>query len=316
MIDRYHLRYFLAVIDQGNFSKAAAACNVSQPTLSIGIAKIEGILGRPLFLRTNRRVELTDAGARLASHARRIEADFTAAERDVAGAETIGTIRLGVLVTTPSAWLGSFLQDRRTSGARERIEIVEARERDLLDRLARGRIDLALTMIHAGNDRYVQDAIFTEGYSLAISSAHPLADRDVISAEELVNEPMIIRRQCELLSETNRFFTARGVRPFFSARTMSEARALTYVRSGLGVTVMPESFVEPGVSRPRLADFPFTRTIGLIYAPHAEAAGLRSGSTVQGLIRAVEAGRGIGPTDAASSPAFMRSRLGATGACL
>ena len=75
MIDRYHLRYFLAVIDQGNFSKAAATCNVSQPTLSVGIAKIEKMLGQTLFLRTNRRVELTDAGARLASHARRIEAE-------------------------------------------------------------------------------------------------------------------------------------------------------------------------------------------------------------------------------------------------
>ena len=59
MIDRYHLRYFLAVIDQGNFSRAAEACNVSQPTLSVGVAKLEKALGRPLFRRTNRRVELT-----------------------------------------------------------------------------------------------------------------------------------------------------------------------------------------------------------------------------------------------------------------
>jgi len=51
MIDRYLLRYFLAVIDQGSFSKAAVHCNVSQPTLSIGIAKLERLLSRPLFLR-------------------------------------------------------------------------------------------------------------------------------------------------------------------------------------------------------------------------------------------------------------------------
>ena len=56
MMDRYLLRYFLAVIDQGNFSKAAAACNVSQPTLSVGIANLEKMLSRPLFVRTNRRV--------------------------------------------------------------------------------------------------------------------------------------------------------------------------------------------------------------------------------------------------------------------
>ena len=61
MVDRYLLRYFLAVIDYGNFSKAAAQCHVSQPTLSVGIAKLEQGLGRPLFRRTNRRVELTEA---------------------------------------------------------------------------------------------------------------------------------------------------------------------------------------------------------------------------------------------------------------
>ena len=56
MIERYLLRYFLAVIDEGNFSRAAARCGVSQPTLSIGIAKLEQHVGRPLFNRTSRRV--------------------------------------------------------------------------------------------------------------------------------------------------------------------------------------------------------------------------------------------------------------------
>ena len=292
MIDRYHLRYFLAVIDQGNFSKAAATCNVSQPTLSVGIAKIEKMLGQTLFLRTNRRVELTDAGARLASHARRIEADFALAERDVAGADTTGTIRLGVLVTTPARWIEAFLHDRRDAGLHERVEIVEARERELLDRLARGRIDLALTIVRADHPRYEQQLLFSEGYSLAMSSTHRLADRGVVTPEALMNEPMIVRQHCELLSETSRYFTARGVRPFFAARTTSESRALAYVRSGLGVTVMPDCFVAEGIVRPHLPDFAFSRDIGLVYAPHVDATKLRDGLTVRGLIRAVEAGGG------------------------
>src|SRR6201996_5792607 len=97
MIDRYLLRYFLAVIDQGNFSKAAASCHVSQPTLSVGIAKLEGLLGRALFHRTNRRVELTEAGARFAVHARRIEGEFTLAEREVHEAADATDLRLGIL---------------------------------------------------------------------------------------------------------------------------------------------------------------------------------------------------------------------------
>jgi DNA-binding transcriptional LysR family regulator len=66
MIDRYQLRYFLAVADHGNFSRAAAHCNVAQPTLSVGIAKLEKDLGTQLFIRNSRRVQLTGAGGSIA----------------------------------------------------------------------------------------------------------------------------------------------------------------------------------------------------------------------------------------------------------
>lgn len=290
MIDRYHLRYFLAIIDQGNFSKAASACNVSQPTLSVAIAKMEKTLGRPLFQRTNRRVELTEAGVALAAYARRIETSFAQAERAVAGMPAPDTVRLGLLVTTPPEWIHAFLREHAQADGRERIEIVEGRERDLIDRLTRGRIDLALTILREGG-RFAQQPLFSEGYSLAMAATHPLADRAMVAGEELANEPMIVRRQCELLSETSRYFTARGVRPFFPARTMSDTRALDYVRAGLGVTVMPDGFAFPGVVRPRLEDFPYVREIGLIYASHADQDTLRDGPVVARLIRAIEAAR-------------------------
>ncbi|RYG01519.1 MAG: LysR family transcriptional regulator, partial [Caulobacteraceae bacterium] len=71
MMDRYLLRYFLAIVETGNFSRAAARENVAQPTLSAGIAKLEGQLQARLFDRTNRRVHLTQAGSRFLVHARR-----------------------------------------------------------------------------------------------------------------------------------------------------------------------------------------------------------------------------------------------------
>src|SRR3990167_2289434 len=63
-MDRYLLRYFLAIVETGNFSRAAARENVAQPTLSAGIAKLEGQLQARLLDRTNRRVHLTEAGSR------------------------------------------------------------------------------------------------------------------------------------------------------------------------------------------------------------------------------------------------------------
>jgi DNA-binding transcriptional LysR family regulator len=287
MMDRYHLRYFLAVIDQGNFSKAALACNVSQPTLSAGISKLEATLGQRLFLRTNRRVELTGAGADLVSYARRIEAEFVSAERIVAGAIAAETVRLGLLVTTPSTWLERFLRDYRALGATDRVAIFEARERELHEKLANGRIDAALTIVRSESDPSHHDALFAEGYSLAMSSQHRLAGRHTIAAEELIGEPMIVRRQCEVLTQTSQHFTSRGVRPFFPARTTSDERALSYVRCNLGITVMPNCYEGPGIVRPKLTDFPLTRTIGLVYGRHVDVNTIRHGPIIKTLLRAV-----------------------------
>jgi DNA-binding transcriptional LysR family regulator len=288
MIDRYHLRYFLSVVDTGNFSRAAAACNVSQPTLSVGIAKLEKTLGRSLFDRTNRRVALTDAGARLVASARAIEAGFAEAERAVAEAAPVRTLRLGVLVTTPRRWIERVLLDQRHAPGGDRLEIVEGKERDLRERLARGRIDLALTLLRDGDPPEARLRLLSEGYALALGQAHPLAGEPVIRAEQLVNDPMIVRRHCELLPETSRFFTTRGVRPVFAARTTSDDKALSYVRAGLGVTVMPEGFREAGVVLAHLDGFDFSRDIGLVFAAHADGEALRHGWLAASLARAVE----------------------------
>jgi len=97
-----------------------------------------------------------------------------------------------------------------------------------------------------------------------------------------------VRRHCELLSDTSRYFTARGVRPFFPARVTSDDRALRLVRSGLGITVMPDCFRAPGVVRPRLVDFPFTRDIGLLFGHHAAARSLSERRAISLLVETIE----------------------------
>ena len=141
--------------------------------------------------------------------------------------------------------------------------------------LARGRIDMALTILRDNQTRFEAQPILTEGYALALSRRHRLADRASIAPEELIGETMLVRRQCEALPETSRFFTARGIRPFFAARTADESRAIAYVRCGMGITVMPECFTDPGIARPWLDGFTLTRRIGLLFADHASARRLR-----------------------------------------
>jgi DNA-binding transcriptional LysR family regulator len=265
MLDRYLLRYFLAVVDQGNFSRAAATCNVSQPTLSVGIAKLERELGQALFVRSNQRVELTDAGARFLTHARRIEREFNVAAQSMGMSTDLPSFRLGVIGSLPGAIIASSVAEAQP-GRTHRFELLFSTERELAGHLSKGRIDLALTLVDRGADRFPERPIVTEGYRLALASSHPLAAEADIAPERLANETMIVRRHCEALSETSRHFTERGVRPHFALRSTNDERVLQMVAAGLGVTVMPQCYHLDGVVRPRLAGFGLRRTIGWMAA--------------------------------------------------
>jgi DNA-binding transcriptional LysR family regulator len=269
MIDRYLLRYFLAVVDCGSFSKAAQQLNVAQPSLSVGVRKLEQLLGAPLFQRNSKRVLITDAGSRLAVHARRIENEFNLAESSVANLRPARALRLGVLSTFPMSHLAETIRTARRPADVERIQIVSGNERELLQRLTRGQIDVALTIDRPDADRFASQPLFTEPYCLALHSGHPLAGKTTIAAEELSDNTMIVRRHCEVLSETSRHFTERGVRPFFAYRGTNDEQILALVQAGLGVTVMPASYVLKGVLRPLLTGFTLKRQIGLLFAAHA-----------------------------------------------
>lgn len=267
MIERYLLRYFLAVVEHGNFTRAADACAVTQPTLSMGISRLEQSVGQALFKRSNRRVELTPAGARLVAHAREIEAQFNRAELDMGTAQVRQTLRLGVLSSLPSSRIAGLAAAVMT-GCGVNVELVEGRPRELAEGLASARIDMALTLADEAAPAF--RPIYSEGYELALPASHALAGHAEIEAAHLGDSIMIVRRHCEVLAETSRHFTRAGVRPFFSARTTNDERALALVAAGIGLTVMPACFSAEGVVRSRLKGFNFSRVVGLS-AP-AEAA--------------------------------------------
>ena len=290
MIDRYQLRYFLAVVDAGNFSRAATAMHVAQPTLSVGIAKLEAALGAALFHRSNRHVHLTDAGNRLLTSARRIESEFNGVELALAASPRKIRLRLGILSTLSSALIERVIAaDRSRNVSADALEIVEGGERDLLARLDRERLDAALTIIRPGMDRFAAETLFREPYLLALPERHRLAGRKSISPEELAAETMIVRRHCEALSEVSKIFTARGIRPALSLKTTNDDLALAMVRAGLGITVMPQGVPLAGICRPELAGFSAGRQVGLLFPRHAKtAASCRAGilDTIRMVLRA------------------------------
>lgn len=261
MLDRYLLRYFLAVVDQGNFSRAALRCHVAQPTLSVAIAKLERTLQRQLFVRSNQRVELTEAGTSFLHYARRIEREFNLALDAMGTAVEIPPLRLGVLSSVAAAPIALAIAETRPN-ENHRFELLFGSERELSSHLVKGRIDLALTLVDRGADRFLERPIVTEGYALALAASHALAGQSEINAEQLASEVMIVRRHCEALSDISRHFTERGVRPHFALRSTNDERVLQMVIAGLGITVMPQCYREAGLVRPILTGFDLKRTLG------------------------------------------------------
>jgi DNA-binding transcriptional LysR family regulator len=260
------LRYFLAIAEAGNFSRAAKRVGVTQPTLSAGIAKLEGQLGVRLFDRDKHRVALTPAGSRFLVRARRIAAEYDLAVQEVQHAPEPRVLRVGVLVTIPTAIIESIAAHHRRNSANEVLEILDGTERDLAERLDRGRLDIALTVVRPHHTRFRPEPLQGERYLMVLPRDHALANVDFVRAEQLAGDRMVVRRHCEALPEISRFFTEHGVRPRFVLKTTSDQRMLAVIRAGLGIGMMPESFHDPLVRFVRVVDFDLQREIGILYA--------------------------------------------------
>ncbi|TCM18831.1 DNA-binding transcriptional LysR family regulator [Novosphingobium sp. PhB165] len=271
MIDQYLLRYFLAVAETGNFSRAARAVSVTQPTLSAGIAKLERELGARLFDRDRQRVALTPAGSRFLVRARRIAAEYEHALVELAEPAEPSLLRVGVLNTIPTRTIGRALAQYDGS---EALELLDGSERDLVERLERGRIDVALTVVRPHHARYQPEVLARERYMMVLPPDHPLAGESEVLAEQLAQDRMALRRHCEALPEINRFFTQRGVRPRFVLKTTSDERVLSVIRSGAGVGMMPEGFADGSVRFVPVRDFELTREVGLLHAGSARRSAL------------------------------------------
>jgi len=283
MIDRYLVRYFLAVVDNGNFSRAARRMNVAQPTLSIGIAKLEELVGASLFDRNNKRVNLTEAGARFLPFARRIEGEFNRSLAAIQEVHPSKVLKLGILTTISSSLVQSAIAQMLGADPSQRIEIVDGSERELVNSIGRGRVDAALTLVERSGERFGEEVLFEEGYVAALPRTHPQAGKSVLKAEDLAGSIMIVRRQCEALSETSRYFTEHGVRPFFAYRSSQDDRVMAMVAAGLGLTVVPESHAAPGVWQARLTGFDLTRKIGLMFSSDANRTALDGSPAFQKL---------------------------------
>ena len=190
------LRYIVAVARERHFGHAAAACFVSQPTLSVAIKKLEDELGVLIFERHQHEVMVTPVGERIVSQAEAV-LEQAALLRSVAESgrdQTSGILRLGVIYT-----VGPYLLPRLIPVLHERapdltLVIDEDFTENLAVKLRRGDLDMALVSTPFQEPATRVEILYDEPFVVALPRGHKLASRKQIRAEDLEDDTLLLLR--------------------------------------------------------------------------------------------------------------------------
>jgi DNA-binding transcriptional LysR family regulator len=278
------IRYFLAVSDTLNFTRAAELCNISQPALTRAIQALESELGGTLVNRERRYTHLTELGRLMEPYFRAIHSQTITAKNAAASLLSIGagSLRLGAMCTIGPSVVANFVADfaRKHPG----IEIqVEPLPLGLLrQRLIAGHIEIALIAFPdaAPNDLHCLP-LFEEAFAVAVAPGHRFASADFVRAADLDGEPYINRSNCEYYDAVSAAFAARGISMHQIFSSECDEWVIGMVKAGLGLGFVPEFAVNDGniILKP-LADPAFKRTVSM-----ATVRGRRHSPSVGALIR-------------------------------
>lgn len=192
------LRYFLAVARERNITAAAETLHITQPTLSKQLMELEDELGKKLFERGGRRLELTEAGKFLRRHAQEIveladrtQAAFRADEGSLWGDVYIGcgeTEGMRVLIRAMKALIGTHPNIR--------FHLYSGNDEDVAERLDKGLVDFGLFVGSTDLEKYDHFRLpVTDVWGLILREDHPLAQKDAVLREDLRGLPLLCSRQ-------------------------------------------------------------------------------------------------------------------------
>ncbi len=254
-----HLRYFVAVAEEGHITRAAERLEMQQPPLSQQIKAIERELNVQLLYRQPRGVALTEAGQAFFRDAKDILAQLERAvetTRRTARGE-LGQITVGVTATAHfNPVVTGAIRGFRQSRPQVSLRLEEAGTSELLSRLRNGRVDVAFVRALLGDtEGLVVNALSVEPMLVALPREHPLSKRqksgaEALSLKALATEPFILYRRPEGPGLTDTIVAAcqaAGFNPRVGQEAPRPVSALNFVAAGLGITLVPASLRRMGM---------------------------------------------------------------------
>jgi LysR family transcriptional regulator, hydrogen peroxide-inducible genes activator len=262
----HQLRYVCAIADTGNFSRAAERCQITQPSLSQQVLKLEEELGTKLFDRLGRSIRLTEAGRAFIPRARTILEQMEAARSSAADQNTDlrGSVAVGVIPTVAPYLIPSYAARFAKKYPDAKLRIVEDTTSVLVESLRDLSIDVAILALPLRHKELELFPIRTEPLFAALSTHHPRASAKSLALKDLRGESFVMLRDGHCFRDLSIDTCTRArITPHIAFESGQFSSLLGMVAAGIGVSLVPEMAIDRNVAcrYVRLSDPQATRTI-------------------------------------------------------
>ncbi len=267
-MELYQIRYFLAVADTLNFTRASERSFVSQPALTKAIQRLEEAIGGRLFDRTKNSVQLTELGRGMlpnfrqiyetANHAREEARRLTRVQREV--------VRVGVMCTIDFHQVLPGFVESQEGRTEVELSFREGNLEALTDALDQGDVDVGIMCSpYEIPKRFATTPLFSEDYVLAIGDDHRFSGRTSVEMVELNRERYCERVMCEFSTYIERLLRDRGVRLEVVQQSSREDWIQALVRANFGVAFMPISIARAArLAYVTMSDVPIVREVAVL----------------------------------------------------
>ena len=268
-MEMHQVRYFLAVTEELNFSRAAEKCNVSQPALSRAILQLEGELGGPLFHRERHLTHLTELGEMVRPHLETVYEASVKAKRlsqDITQLKRV-PLKLGIMCTISPDEIVDLIAALKTRHDGLELRLCDANAEELRERLLAGDLEVAIYALPGEDrgDRTHVMPLFAEQMVIAIHRGHRLASARAFPVRELNGERYIHRMNCEFAGYADHILKEKGVTCTPTYWSERDDWTLAMVAAGLGFAFMPENAAHhPDVVALPVIEPEFWRKVNLV----------------------------------------------------
>ena len=280
-MEMHQVRYFLAVAEELNFTRAAEKCNVSQPSLSRAISMLEGEFGGRLFRREHNHTHLSDLGKMIRPH---LETVYNAAvkakqlSRDVGEMKKV-PLKLGIMSTISPDEIVDLIAALKTRHEGLELSLCDADAKTLRERLIAGELEVVIYALPGEevDERTHVQPLFTEQMVIAVHRGHRLANEAGFPVKELNGEHYIHRMNCEFAGYADHVLQEKGVTCTPTYWSERDDWTMAMVAAGLGFAFMPANAVKhPDVVGIPVVEPEFWRQVNLVTIrgrPHSPGVG-------------------------------------------